>query len=188
MTTTGVNQDSEEIAGNSRTEDTDTGIEDEGEGRTEDITEICAGTSLMATHAYTNNQESPVGMEIYLRQWDTLIFKGEHAENEHWRLVEDRNGQVGYAPAAFLVVILETTAEEQERYAKKKVQGNSTEDNRIGGRIGQEGEGSKSYSAAVIDGIKRNTTIYVGDSVIRNTDSRLSKGEDVVVCLPGARL
>ena len=55
-------------------------------------------------------------------------------------------------------------------------------------RIGQEGERRKSYSAAVIDGIKRNTTIYVGDSIIRKTDTRLSKGEDVVVCLPGARI
>ena len=35
VTTTVVNQDREETAGNSRTEDTDTGIEDEGEGRTE---------------------------------------------------------------------------------------------------------------------------------------------------------
>ena len=60
--------------------------------------------------------------------------------------------------------------------------------NQIGGRIGQEGERKKSYSAAVIDGIKRNTTIYVGDCIIRKTDSRLSKGEDVVVCLPGARI
>ena len=191
VTTTGVNQERDDIAGNSRTEDTDTGIEDEGEGRTEERTEICAGTPLMATHAYTKNQESPVGKEIDLRQWDTLIFNGEHAENELWRLVEDRNGHVGYAPAAFLVVILDTTAEEQERDATKEGQGNSTEDNRIGGRIGQEGEGRKSYSAAVIDGIKRNssnTTIYVGDSIIRKTDSRLSKGEDVVVCLPGARI
>ena len=142
----------------------------------------------MATHAYTKNQERPVGHGIYLRQWDTLIFKGEHAENEHWRLVQYRNGQAGYAPAAFLVVILDTTAEEQERDATKKGQGNSTEDNRIGGMIGQEGERRKSYSAAVIDGTKRNTTSYVGDSIIRKTDSRLSKGEDVVVCLPGARI
>ena len=82
-----MRQDSEETAGNSRTEDTDTGIEDEG--RTEERTETCAGTPLMATHAYTKNQESPVGMEIYLRQWDTLIFKGQHAENEHWSPVED---------------------------------------------------------------------------------------------------
>ena len=82
------------------------------------------------------------------------------------------------------MVILDTTAEEQESDATKKGQENSTEEN----RIGQEGERRKSYSAAVIDGIKRNTTIYVEDSIIRKTDSRLSKGEDIVVCLPGARI
>ena len=224
VTTTGVSQDREETAGNSRTEDTDTGIEDKGEGRTEDRTEICAGmmtgvsqdreetdgnrisedtdtgiegegrteerteicagTRLMATHAYTKNQESPIGKEIDLQQWDTLIFKREHAENENWSLVQDRTGQVGYVPAGFLVVILDTTTEEQESDTTKKGQENSTEEN----RIGQEGERRKSYSAAVIDGIKRNATIYVGDSIIRKTDTRLSKGEDVVVCLPGARI
>ena len=107
-----------------------------------------------------------------------------NADNVHWSLVEDRNGQVGYATAGFLVVILDTTAEGQESDATTKGQEDSTEEN----RIGQEGERRKSYSAAVIDGIKRNTTIYVGDSIIRKTDTRLSKGEDVVVCLPGARI
>ena len=184
VTTTGVSQDREETDGNRISEDTDTGIEDEGEGRTEERTEICAGTRLMATHAYTKNQESPIGKEIDLQHWDTLIFKREHAENENWSLVQDRTGQVGYVPAGFLVVILDTTTEEQESDTTKKGQENSTEEN----RIGQEGERRKSYSAAVIDGIKRNTTIYVGDSIIRKTDTRLSKGEDVVVCLPGARI
>ena len=188
VTKIGANQEREETAGNFRTEETITGVEDEGEIRTEERKEICSGATLMATHAYTRNPESPIGKEIDLQQWDTLVFKGEHAENEHWRLVEDRYGQVGYAPAVFLVVILDTTAEEEESDATKKGQENSTEDNQIGGRIGQEGERRKSYSAAVIDGIKRNTTIYVGDSIIRKTDSRLSKGEDVVVCLPGARI
>ena len=162
---------------------------DKGEIRTEEGKEICAGATLMATHAYTKNPESPLGKEIYIQQWETLIFKGEHAENEHWRLVEDRNGQVGYAPAAFLVVILDTTAEEEESGATKKGQEDSTEENRIGGWIGQEGERRNSYSAAVIDGIKRNSRIYVGDSIVRKTDTRLSRGgEDVVVCLPGARI
>ena len=49
----------------------------------------------------------------------------------------------------------------------------------------------KKFSAAVIEGIKRNATTYVtyvGDSIVRKTDSRLNKGEDVVVCLPGARI
>ena len=188
VTKTGANQEREEAAGNFRTEETITGVEDEGEIRTEERKEICSGATLMATHAYTRNPENPIGKEIDLQQWDTLVFNGEHAENEHWRLVEDRYGQVGYAPAAFLVVILDTTAEEEESDATKKGQENSTEDNQIGGRIEQEGERRNSYSAAVIDGIKRNATICVGDSIIRKTDSRLSKGEDVVVCLPGARI
>ena len=41
-----------------------------------------------------------------------------------------------------------------------------------------------SGSAAVIDGNKRTSRIFVGNSIILKTDSRLSKGEDVVVCLP----
>ena len=39
----------------------------------------------------------------------------------------------------------------------------------------------------MIDGLKRNTRIYVVDSIIPKTDSRLSKG-GVVVCVPGARI
>ena len=182
VTTTGVNQDREETAGDIRKKEMIAGVEDEGEIRTEERKEICAGATLMATHAYTRNPESHIGKEIDLQQWDTLVFKGEHAENEHWRLVEDRNGQVGYAPAAFLVAIIDTTEEESD--ATKKGQENSTEEN----RIGQEGERRKSYSAAVIDGIKRKSRIFVGDSIVRKTDTRLSKGEDVVVCLPGARI
>ena len=83
--------------------------------------------TLMATHAYTRNPESTLGKEIDLQQWGTLIFKGEHVENKHWRLVEDRNGQVGYAPAAFLMVILDTTAEEEESSATKEGQENNTD-------------------------------------------------------------
>ena len=105
-----ANQEREEAAGNFRTEEMITGVEDKGEIRTEERKEICSWATLMATHAYTRNPEIHIGKEIHLQQWVTLIFKGEHAENEHWRLVEDRNGQVGYAPAAFLVVILDTTA------------------------------------------------------------------------------
>ena len=40
----------------------------------------------------------------------------------------------------------------------------------------------------MIDGIKRNSIICVEDSIVRKIDTRLSKGEDVVVCLPGARI
>ena len=54
--------------------------------------------------------------------------------------------------------------------------------------MGQDGERRKTYSAAVIDGCERTSTIYVGDSIVRKTDRSLSKGKDVVVCLPGARI
>ncbi len=40
----------------------------------------------------------------------------------------------------------------------------------------------------MIDVIERNSRIYVGDSIVRKTDTRLSKGEDVLVCFPGARI
>ena len=86
------------------------------------------------------------------------------------------------------MVILDTTADEEESDATKKGQENITEENQIGGWVGHEGERRKSYSAAVIDGIKRNSRIYVRDSIVRKTDTRLSRGEDVVVCLPGARI
>ena len=137
VTTTGVNKDREElsrdeVAGNIRTEEMIKCVEDEGEIRTEERKEICSGATLMASHSYTRNPENHLGKEIDLQQWDTLVFKGEHTENEHWRRVEDRHGQVGYAPAAFLVVILDRTAEERERDATKEGQGNSTEENRIG--------------------------------------------------------
>ena len=102
-----MNQDSEEAAGNIRKYEMIAGVEYEGEIRTAERKDTCSGAPLMATDAYTRNPESHIGKEIDLQQWDTLVCKGEHAENEHWRLVEDRKGQVGYATAAFLVVILE---------------------------------------------------------------------------------
>ena len=40
----------------------------------------------------------------------------------------------------------------------------------------------------MIDGIKRKSRIFVGDSIVRKTDSRLNKGDDGVVCLPGVRI
>ena len=40
----------------------------------------------------------------------------------------------------------------------------------------QDGGRRKTYSVAVIDGIKTNSTIYAGDSIDRKTDTRLSKG------------
>ena len=51
-----------------------------------------------------------------------------------------------------------------------------------------EGIERKSYSAAVIEGVRKRARVFVGDSVVRKNDRVLNKGDDVVVCLPGAKI
>ena len=46
----------------------------------------------------------------------------------------------------------------------------------------------KSYSAAVIEGVRKRSRVFVGDSIVRKTDRVLNKGDDGVVCLPGAKI
>ena len=120
---------------------------------------------------------------------ETESFIMEHENNEHWWLAEDSKGQVGYVPVSHLMIIVDETIQEEgcDR-TRKEVQGKSTDGTKIGEEMGQDGGRRKTYSAAVIDGIKRNSTTYVGDSIVRKTDTRLNKGEDVVVCFPGARI
>ena len=51
-----------------------------------------------------------------------------------------------------------------------------------------EGIERKSYSAAVIEGVRKRARVFVGESIVRKTDRVLNKGDDVVVCLPGAKI
>ena len=51
-----------------------------------------------------------------------------------------------------------------------------------------EGIERKSYSAAVIEGVRKRARVFVGDSIVRKTERVLNKGDDVVVCLPGAKI
>ena len=68
----------------------------------------------MAEYTYRKNPESPLGYVLDLRQWDTLVVIGEDEEDEHWWLVEDRNGQVGYVPVVFVMAIFYKRLVEQE--------------------------------------------------------------------------
>ena len=53
---------------------------------------------------------------------------------------------------------------------------------------GQNGIHRKSYSEAVIEGVRKKARVFVGDSIVRKTDTVLNKGDDVVVCLLGAKI
>ena len=144
---------------------------------------------MLATHDYKKKPESPVGNELDVNEGDTLVYLMTNENNKHCWLAEDGKGQVGYVPAAYLKIIRDVTHQEEESdTARKEGYGKKTDGTKIGGEIRQDGERRKTYSAAVIEGFKRNSAIYVGDSIVRKTDSRLNKGEDVVVCLPGARI
>ena len=46
----------------------------------------------------------------------------------------------------------------------------------------------KSYSEAVIEGVRKRARVFVEDSIDMKTDRVLNKGDDVVVCLPGAKI
>ena len=52
----------------------------------------------------------------------------------------------------------------------------------------REGIHRKSYSEAVIEGVRKRARVFVGDSIVRRTDRVLNKGDDVLVCLPGANI
>ena len=179
----------------SSSEDRGTDIEMGGEHGTEeeetgrqllDGKGLSPGTQMLATHSYKKNPNGPVGNELDLTEGDTLVYLMEHDDNESWWLAEDVKGQVGYVPAAYLKIILDETLHEEE--SRKDAHEKRTDGTKIGGEMGLDGERRKTYSAAVIDGCKITSTIYVGDSIVRKTDTRLSKWKDVVVCLPGARI
>ena len=51
-----------------------------------------------------------------------------------------------------------------------------------------EGIHQNSYSEAVIEGVRKRARVFVGDSIVWKTDRVLNKGDDMVVCLPGAKI
>ena len=111
----------------------------------------------------------------------------KHDDKDRWWLAYDVKRKAGYVPAAYLImIILDETLHEEE--SRKEGHDKNTDGTIIGGEMGQDGERIQTHSAAEIDGFKRTSTIYVGDSEVRKTDTRLSKGKDAVVCLPGARI
>ena len=51
-----------------------------------------------------------------------------------------------------------------------------------------EGIHRKSYSDAVIEGVRKRARVFVGDSIVRKTDRDLNNGVDVEVCMSGAKI
>ena len=63
---------------------------------------------------------------------------------------------------------------------------NSLPGDKAAGQNVTEGIQRKNYCEVVIDRVRKKARVFVGDSIVRKTDGVLNKGDDVVVCLPGA--
>ena len=74
-------------------------------------------------------------------------------------------------PVSYLMMIVDDTVQEEGcDKTRKEGQEKSTDRTKIGEEMRQDGGRRKKYSAAVVDGIKRNSTTYVGDTIVRKTD------------------
>ena len=89
---------------------------------------------------------------------------------------------------AYVMIIIDETLHEKESDTNRNEGHEKRTDGTKIREMGQDGERRKTYSAAVIDGIKRNPAICVGYPTVRKTDTILSKGKDVVVCLLETRI
>ena len=69
----------------------------------------------------------------------------KHDDNEHWWLGEYRRGQVGYVPAAYVMIIMDETRQEVENDTNgKEGHKKRTDGTKIGGEMGQDGERKRS--------------------------------------------
>ena len=136
------NRNGKETAERSSSEDMETLIEIEGENGTDgEGTDrqllggkgIRPGTQMLATHRYKKNPDGPVGNELDLSEGETLVYLMKHDDNDHWWLAENGKGQVGYVPAAYLMIILDETLQEEDSDTRKEGQGKGTDGTKIGG-------------------------------------------------------
>ena len=51
-----------------------------------------------------------------------------------------------------------------------------------------EGIQRQGYCEVVTEGVNKRATVFVRDSTVRKTDIVLNKGDDVVACLPRAKI
>ena len=61
-----------------------------------------------------------MGNELHLNECDTVVYLMKHDDNEHWWLVEDGKGHVGYVSAAYLMIIIYETHQDEENDTNRK--------------------------------------------------------------------
>ena len=72
---------------------------------------------------------------------------------------------------------------------RKEVGKKGTTEKAAGGKVNDQVDAKqRSNSEAMNEGALRTERVFMGDSILRKTEKTLNKGENAVVCLPGARI
>ena len=86
------------------------------------------------------------------------------------------------------VQVSRVTGGEGDMLTGERETDNRLPSDKAAGQNVREGIHRKSYSEAVIEGVSKRARVFLGDSIVRKTDKVLNKGDDVVVCLPRAKI
>ena len=100
--------------------------------------------------------------------------------------VRETNGRVSGGKATGSQVSQATGGKGDRLMSEREPDNSLPPSDKVAGQNVMEGIHQKSYSEAVIDGVRKRARVFVGYSIIRKTDR--NKGDDVVVCLPGAKI
>ncbi|XP_013388364.1 epidermal growth factor receptor kinase substrate 8-like protein 3 [Lingula anatina] len=64
------------------------------------------GKKLLAKYSYKAAEASPLGkLELSITQGEHLFLVEKHGTEEHWWLVRNGQGQTGYVPASYMMVL-----------------------------------------------------------------------------------
>ncbi|KAI0207198.1 hypothetical protein LSAT2_008126 [Lamellibrachia satsuma] len=102
--------------------------------------------------------------------------------------VRETGGKVSGGKATGAQVSQETGGKGDRLMSEREPDNSLPPSDKAAGQNVMEGIHRKSYSEAVIEGVRKRARVFVGDSIVRKTDRVLNKGDDVVVCLPGAKI
>ena len=97
--------------------------------------------------------------------------------------MRETGGKVSGGKATGAQVSQETGGKGDRLMSEREPDNNLPPTDKAAGQNVMEGIQRRSYSEAVIEGVRKRARVFVGDSTVRKTDTVLKKEDDVVVFL-----
>ena len=121
--------------------------------------------------------------------WEKVTVEKEGGIRQEMREVDVTGGKVK-GRKEVSVDLTKRKSIKRMMTGRKEAGQKGTTEKLAGWKVSNQADAKRtSYFEAVIEGALRTERVFMGDySILRKTDRTLSKGEGVVVCLPGARI